>query len=154
MVLDKSAAFSICTYFGSDPTCADIKVKNNLAAGSVYSGFLLPGHDCADTSGRYSGNVAHSINGALSGTGVYFNEAPGQKCTQFSNFKAYKCYMQGAIGYPAGEKAVISDMIMVDNKLGVGCNIGDGEVDYDMKKVNIEYRDIKIYGEFGSPDCP
>jgi hypothetical protein len=80
-VLDKSAAFSICTYFGSDPTCADIKVKNNLAAGSIYSGFLLPGHDCADTSGRYSGNVAHSINGALSGTGVYFNEAPGQKCT-------------------------------------------------------------------------
>jgi hypothetical protein len=49
---------------------------------------------------------------------------------------------------------VISDMIMVDNKLGVGLNIGDGEVDYDMKKINIEYRDIKIYGEFGSPDCP
>ena len=45
-------------------------------------------------------------------------------------------------------------MIMVDNKMGVGCNIGDGAFDYDMSTVNIEYKDIKIYAEFGSPDCP
>ena len=45
-------------------------------------------------------------------------------------------------------------MIMVDNVVGIGANIGDGSVDYDMTKVNVEIKNIKIYGEVGIPDCP
>ena len=92
-VMDKAGAFSICAYFGDDPACADIKMRNNLAAGSTYGGFVTVGHDCGDYSSRYEGNVAHSINGMKSGIGAYFKNAPSQgDCTEFSRFKAYKCY--------------------------------------------------------------
>jgi len=56
-------------------------VRNNIVAGAAYAGFVMPGHDCDDTSGRYSGNVAHSINGISSGHGVFFQEAKdGSNC--------------------------------------------------------------------------
>ena len=62
-LVDKAGGVSICAYYGPDPSCADLKVRNNLVAGAVYGGFVMPGHDCGDRSGRYSGNVAHSIHG-------------------------------------------------------------------------------------------
>jgi hypothetical protein len=69
--VDKSGAFSICAYNGPDAACTDIKVRNNLAAGSVYGGFVTIGHDCGDYSSRFEGNVAHSIKGFKSGHGLY-----------------------------------------------------------------------------------
>lgn len=71
-VVDKAGGISICAYSGDDDPCTDIKVRNNLVSGSVYAGFVMPGHDCGDTSGRYSGNVAHSVHGFKSGLGLFF----------------------------------------------------------------------------------
>jgi len=40
MTIDKEAGFSICAYNSGDK-CSDIRVRNNIAAGSTYSGFAL-----------------------------------------------------------------------------------------------------------------
>lgn len=66
--VDKGGAFSICAYWEPD-SCSDIKVRNNLAAGAVYGGFVTPGHDCGDYD-TYGGNVAHSIKGLMAGHGL------------------------------------------------------------------------------------
>lgn len=73
-IVDKAGAISFCAYGGKE-NCPDMFVRNNIVAGSAYAGFVMPGHDCDDTSGRYSGNVAHSINGILSGHGVFFQDS-------------------------------------------------------------------------------
>ena len=83
-------------------------VRNNLVAGSVYAGFIMHGHDCGDTSGRYSGNVAHSIHGIKSGTGIFVKNSISQtECTEYTNFKAYKCYYTGAFAYPESKRMIL-----------------------------------------------
>jgi polygalacturonase len=105
-MVDKAGGISICAYQEEDE-CADMFVRNNLVAGSVYGGFVMHGHDCGDTSGRYSGNVAHSIHGIKSGAGLYVKNSLSQtECTEYSNFKAYKCYYQGAFAYPTSNTMI------------------------------------------------
>lgn len=70
-MVDKAGAVSICAYGGNEE-CPDFYVRNNTVAGSVYGGFVMPGVECGDTSGRYSGNVAHSLKGIISGHGLIF----------------------------------------------------------------------------------
>jgi len=36
----------------------------------------------------------------------------------------------------------------------MGANIQNGANEYDFDNVDLTFRDIKIYGEYGSPDCP
>lgn len=69
-------------------------VRNNLVAGSVYAGFIMSGMECGDTSGRYSGNVAHSMKSSKGGHGLFFKNPPSMinKCVEYTDFKAYKCY--------------------------------------------------------------
>lgn len=153
-MVDKAGAISICAYSEGDE-CADMFVRNNLVAGSVYGGFVMPGHDCGDTSGRYSGNVAHSIHGMKSGNGLFIKNAPSQtECTEFSNFKAYKCYYQGAFAYPDSKTLIFQNMTMVDNREGFGANIANKPTEFDMDTVDMTFRNIKIYGESSNPDCP
>lgn len=47
-VMDTEACFSICTAFGGSHACNDVTVTNSIAAGCVYSGFVVAGHDCDD----------------------------------------------------------------------------------------------------------
>jgi hypothetical protein len=48
----------------------------------------------------------------------------------------------------------MSSMTLVDNREGMGANIQNGANEYDFDNIDITFRDIKIYGEYGSPDCP
>ena len=117
VVVDRSGGISICALLGSNDLCPDMKVRNNIVSGSVYAGFVMQGHDCGDTSGRYSGNVAHSVRGFKSGLGLFFKNSIAQSdCTEFSDFKAYKCYIQGAFGWPDSKRVIMRDMVMIDNK--------------------------------------
>jgi hypothetical protein len=99
-LVDKAGGVSICAYYGSDPGCQDIKARHNLVGGAPYGGFVMTGHNCGDYSSRYEGNVAHSIHGVSSGHGLFLKQAPGQDCTEMSDFKAYKCFYNGAFMYP------------------------------------------------------
>jgi len=71
MMVDKAGGISVCSYGGKED-CPGILVRNNIVAGAVYAGFVMPGHDCLDTSGKYAGNVAHSVQGTKSGQGLFF----------------------------------------------------------------------------------
>jgi threonine/homoserine efflux transporter RhtA len=75
-LVDYGGGYSICALKQSGP-CESIRVTNNIAAGVVYAGFITTGNDCGDTSGRQSGNVAHSVKGLLAGHGLFFREAEG-----------------------------------------------------------------------------
>lgn len=73
-MVDKGGGYSICALKDGDP-CTDVRVRNNIAAGTPYAGFVTVGHDC----GKYDmmgGNIAHSIKGLLAGHGVYFKQSP------------------------------------------------------------------------------
>ena len=50
MAVDKEAGFSICAYFPGDK-CSNIRVRNNIAAGTTYAGFVLGvGYKCGEES--------------------------------------------------------------------------------------------------------
>jgi predicted chitinase len=98
MIVDKGAGYSICAL--DNAACTDIKVRNNIAAGVVYAGFVTVGHECGDYN-RFDGNVAHSVKGLMAGHGLYFKQGPTTTgCVEYSNFMGYKCYYQGAFAYP------------------------------------------------------
>ena len=65
MAIDKEAGFSICAYEPSDK-CYNIRVRNNIAAGSSYSGFALGiSYKCGEenTQQVFTNNIAHSNYG-------------------------------------------------------------------------------------------
>jgi hypothetical protein len=67
--VDKAGLFAICSKDGS--ICTDVIVTNNIAAGGIYAGFIVPGHDCGDSANsKFKGNVAHSIAGPKMGHGA------------------------------------------------------------------------------------
>jgi hypothetical protein len=102
-MVDRAGAISICAYGGMED-CVDMYVRNNLVAGSVYGGFVMPGHACGAENTRYYGNVAHSMKGIKSGHGLFFQNTPSQTdCVEFNGFKAYKCYYNGAFGYASSK---------------------------------------------------
>lgn len=72
-IVDKGGGYSICALSGS---CSDIRVRNNIAAGVVYAGFVTIGHACGEYD-RMDGNVAHSVKGLKAGHGLYFKQGPG-----------------------------------------------------------------------------
>jgi len=73
-IVDKGGGYSICAL--DSAKCTNIKVRNNIAAGVVYAGFITVGHDCGDYN-KFDGNVAHSVKGLMAGHGLYFKEGPG-----------------------------------------------------------------------------
>ena len=44
-------------------------------------------------------------------------------CYEVNHFIAYKNYLQGAMAYSETRKQVFSDMLMIDNREGVGMMI-------------------------------
>jgi hypothetical protein len=47
--VDKEGCFSICAYNGPE-VCPDISIKNSIAAGCTYAGFVVPGHTCGKSA--------------------------------------------------------------------------------------------------------
>jgi hypothetical protein len=92
-MVDKESCVSICAYFNKpDPTCYNNKIQDSIAFGCMYSGFVVPGHDCdaSESQDNFRGCVAHSIDG----TGAtIFPDVTGSshdKCYEGSHFSAYK----------------------------------------------------------------
>lgn len=68
-ILDVEGMFCICSQLGAD-NCRDITVKNNIAGGGLYAGFLYYGHSCNQDGSHLANNTAHSLNGVKSGHGL------------------------------------------------------------------------------------
>lgn len=65
----KEACYSICA-LEADNICSNSKLKNSIAAGCPYAGFVAPGSSCTDDDDEnhaFYNNVAHSVmgNGAM-----------------------------------------------------------------------------------------
>ena len=91
----KEACYSICAL--EEPNiCTNSKLKNSIAAGCPYAGFVAPGSSCTDNANdenhSFYNNVAHSVagNGALIYPDPKFPEH-SNTCYQGSHFSAYKC---------------------------------------------------------------
>jgi hypothetical protein len=49
--VDKESIYSMCAYFNrGDSACYGNTITNNVAAGGLYAGFVVPGHDCDDSA--------------------------------------------------------------------------------------------------------
>jgi len=86
------------------------------------------------------------------GAGIYPDpdNAGHKKCYEGSHFSAYKIKRQGVWGFFKTEGFTLSNIVSIDNRLGIAAMIDGGEDERGLIKMN----DITIYGETDSPDCP
>lgn len=70
-------------------------------------------------------------------------------CYEGSHFAAYKVGMTGASTHFVSQEIRFSQMVMIDNTLGINM-LTQGEAD----SLLVEMRDSEIYGSAGSDDCP
>jgi len=149
--LDLEACVTACGLWGEDPDCYDVHITNSIAAGCIYSGFVVPGHDCgaADTQTVFRDNVAHSSE---MGGAYIFPDITGDNhhlCYEGSHFAAYKIAMTGASTHFISENIRFSNMVMIDQGEGINM-LTQGEMD----NLLVELKDSDIYGHVGSDDCP
>ena len=100
--VDKAGLVTVCSYEGTK--CSDLYVRNNIAAGGIYAGFVAPGEKCDDYENhKFNGNVAHSIGGPDMGYGIiiYNDESDPSfaECIETSNNAAYKNAWHGIYFY-------------------------------------------------------
>jgi hypothetical protein len=153
MFEDKRGGFAICSYFTS--ACTDVKIKNNIATGVTFAGFIVPGDDCETTDSKFSNNVAHSTAGTLGGFGalIYPHGGSQSTCYEGSYFSAYKNYYLGAWGFFNTKEVRFHHMTMIDNREGFGATLAiSGDDAYGGSLVML--MDNKIYGETEATDCP
>lgn len=91
--VDKEACVAICSYMLDGSPCYDLTIKNNIAAGCKFAGFIVPGHDCGKSGGSnsFKDNVSHSNLGV--GAAIYPSKFTGKshnKCYEMSYFSGYK----------------------------------------------------------------
>lgn len=110
----------MCAYNGDDNTCYGNQITNSVAAGCVYAGFVVPGHDCDDNySYKFRDNVAHSIEGIGA---VIFPDVTGGShrfCYEGSRFKAYKCQEQSVATHFKSEEIRIKEVTQIDCQHGI-----------------------------------
>ena len=91
MAIDKAACVALGTYTNKAMPSKNLEMKDNIAAGCVYAGFMAPSLEaCGGTFDKYKGNVAHSSTRY----GVYAYTNPlatkSAECTEWGHFSAYK----------------------------------------------------------------
>jgi hypothetical protein len=105
-----------------------VAVTNNIAAGGIFSGFVVPGHECGNyESSKFFGNVAHSIGGPKMGTGITYypdpNIASSKTCVEGSFNAAYKNYYQGVYHYSETTHIKITSHTLIDNRNRFGATM-------------------------------
>ena len=150
--------FAICPLMSD--VCKDIIVRNNIASGVTFAGFMVFGDRCGETNyGGFYNNVAHSSNGEYGGYGAIIypknlgssEEKP--ECYEASHFVAYKNKDLGAFGYYKSKQVIFHHMTMIDNAGGFGAALAfKGSDVYEEPIISIN--DNHIYGETEVSDCP
>jgi len=154
MFEDKRGGFAICSYFESSSACSGLTIKNNIATGVTFAGFIAPGDKCGETNfGAFYNNVGHSTAGTLGGFGALIyprnSDSSQSTCYEGSYFTGYKNYYMGAFGFFSSKEVRFHHMTMIDNREGFGAMVatsGDSST--------IMLNDNYIYGESEVTDCP
>jgi len=151
--VDKRACVAFCSYYsGKGVDCPNSSIKNSIAAGCPFGGFVAPGNDCgsSDSDSKFFNNVAHSVDGS----GAYIYPDPGVngqlKCYEGSNFAAYKNTHQGLTTMYKTQEMKMRSMSFVDNMMG-GLSL---QVSGTSDSQKIVASEINIYGESDAQDCP
>jgi hypothetical protein len=71
------------------------------------------------------------------------------ECLEGSYFTAYKCTKEGVASYAKTNKAIFSNMILIDNMIGTALNIGK-----EGDELWAYIRNTKFYGGSDIIDCP
>lgn len=148
-MFDSNAGILGCARIAGD-SCPDLYIINNIVSGVEITGYSVYGHDCGNYNNPvFRNNTAHSIMG--SGAIIFKN--PGSKsqseCLEGSFFTAYKCTTEGVVSYASTNKAIFSNMVLIDNMIGAVLNVGkEGDELWAI------IRDSKFYGDSDSTDCP
>jgi len=126
-------------------SCTGITAINNIAAGCVYAGITIPGHDCGNPSGSghdIANNVAHS--GSRNGIISFPDPARSSSgtCYEGSGLVTYKNNENGVIGFFGTKEFILSDVLSIESLKGVTPMIGR---DTDLISRS-ELKDSKIYG--------
>ena len=132
-------------------SCTDIKIINNVVSACVFTGYAVYAHNCKDyNTVVFRDNIAHSIRDT---GGIIFGDPtkPSQKtCAEASRYAAYKCGLDGLVGFhtAAWAKLVFTDMTFIDNGYG-----GTAMVAMEGDNLNAELTNVKMYGETEARDC-
>ena len=140
---------AFCSYWEPNK-CLESSVKNSIAAGCAFAGFVAPGDDCGSSKpSHFSGNVAHS--GERVGAHIYPDPSSpsSSSCYEGSNFAAYKNRDGGLTTMYKTKTLKMHDMTFIDNEKGVCLQTaGEGE------DILIEFRDVEIFVETDNLDAP
>lgn len=97
---DLWACVDVGGFFEPDETSTNVVIKNSIAAGCKFAGFIVGGHTCGATNDNFFDNVAHSIDGY--GARIYPTGAKKtefETCYEGSKFAAHHCMEQGIVAY-------------------------------------------------------
>jgi parallel beta-helix repeat protein len=148
-MFDSNAGILGCARITGD-NCPDLYIMNNIVSGVETTGYSVYGHECGNYNKPvFRNNTAHSISG--SGAIIFLDTGSksGSDCIEGSYFNAYKCAEEGVVSFAKTNKAIFSNMVMIDNVIGAVLNVGkEGD---DLWAI---IRDSKFYGESDSTDCP
>jgi hypothetical protein len=149
-LVDKEACVAFCSYWEPNQ-CSESSIKDSIAAGCAFAGFVAPGDECDDNSNaKFYNNVAHS-NERVGGH-IYPDPAERKsgRCYKGSHFAAYKNRECGvSTMYRVSEEMRMEHLTMIDNVLGISLNSA-GESDDVLVSMN----NVEIYGETKAEDCP
>jgi hypothetical protein len=127
--VDKEGCVAFCSYWQGNQ-CHGSSIRNSVAAGCPYGGFVAPGHDCGDYNDKkFYKNTAHSVDG--SGAYIYPDPAVAEHsaCYEGSHFVAYKNQEQGVATQYVTQDLRMRHMTLIDNQMG-GINLnGNGDTD-------------------------
>mmetsp|Transcript_467 Transcript_467/g.688 ORF Transcript_467/g.688 Transcript_467/m.688 type:complete len:444 (-) Transcript_467:1809-3140(-) len=125
MVVDKEACVALGSYTNKATINRDFTFKNNIAAGCVYAGFVLPANTaCGASNEKFSGNVAHSST--RYGTYAYANplSTTNSQCVQWGHYAAYKTQEACAISVMNTKQQKVTHMTCIDVQEGLSINNG------------------------------
>jgi len=150
MLLDVRGAYILGGGEG-EKAISNVVATNNVAAGSVYAGFIAPGVACGETGTMQEGNLAHSIDGE--GWVTYANgmDKDAQSCFESSGFTSYKTTGAGVLSVIKTDKIIMKDIVVLDAGKGLLANHGG----MSGASLHTLLENCKLYGEIAeSHDCP
>jgi len=155
-IIDKFGGVLVCSLTFPRP-CPGVKLQKNIAAGTVYAGFVTMGGDCGDKDPQvFRDNVAHSINGGLNGMGAlvfpdHSKSTHVSTCYEASHFTAYKCRRMAILGVWPTKKVHFKLITSIDNAEGISVQVANRD---EYSPFGAMFTDSKIWGDIPvPPDC-
>jgi len=135
--------------------CSDIHVFNNIIGGAEFVGITGYTHECGEVTDVMFNNTAHSIEGKGVDVQTDPTSSTQTTCAEMSYSNSYKCTEQGAIFYKETKEIRVTNMVAVDNILGIAALLATGNSWTEVSlgsEVTISIEDNIIIGSTHVPN--